>query len=253
MLGLTLSFDPRNQGAVPWVIAQTAARGSISSIVGPVGSGKTLYMIALAVRAAADGKQVAAIISREHPSTYALLVGAAVQAADLDEATRETVRIGAFHHDATLSQLRFDTDDGLQQLEETLRAVDILIVDDIDGVFGVPSRAVMQRIAAAVRGSNAALVMVCRDNSAHEAPLRGVATTVLTLDRVTGGDVHVVYDTRGLAPSAPELFRITAQQVAVGTGDTVAVPALVAPPSLPSSVTSATPRPHGQINQQLVN
>jgi len=65
MLPLTQSYDPRSQSDIAWALPQIAARGAMTTIVGPVGIG-SLYAVALTVHAAVRGLRVGSVDRQRH-------------------------------------------------------------------------------------------------------------------------------------------------------------------------------------------
>jgi len=247
MLPLTQSYDPRSQSDIAWALPQIAARGAMTTIVGPVGIG-SLYAVALTVHAAVRGLRVGTVLSRTHPTAHGLQIGGAVEAAQLDDETRSGIKALLFSLDALATGTSLDNAEDLQRFEAMLRAaVDIAVIDNAADVFG-PSNtgeAVVQRVARIVRTSDANLVAICRAGSGHEAALRDYSTIVLSLDASEPDVVRVTWEkVQGLAMPEPLTLRLSTEHIKTCTGEWAAVPALLAPPSLPSSVAPATPA-HG--------
>lgn len=243
MLSLSPSYDPVNLAGPSWITPGVTCRGSMSLIMGPTGSGKSLFATQQAVDTAARRLQAGVILTKECGQHFGLRIAAAVQAAGLDDAERQNVKRSLLHHDAIASALTLDAqgaDEGLQRLEAALRNLDLLVVDDIADLLAAPS--VLRHLAKVVRATDAALLVVCPTGWAHAEILKPLAG--ITLSLIPGdSDVRVTPEKIMGAPPKSTAFRIVTARVATCTGDTVASPAIewLRSPKTPSHRLGDTP------------
>lgn len=190
-----IQFDPRHLHPVSWLVLNLLIKGQVSVLVGQGAGAKTALAVHLAVSLAADRQQIGPIWVKSYPkglkvafisaeegsNELGLLVAAACDLLHLTPAERARVAANLEIHDAQKSGWMLgkprrpdrdrivaeNEDEALQELAATLSGFDLLILDNLAGLFFLTDEnnnhsitLLMERLTRAARQADCAVLLL---------------------------------------------------------------------------------------------